>query len=148
MTIWFNKTTGGVAPLSAMSRDRAEAQGFISFSSPYEARFLAGEKPESWDNPVLPDRRKLYKLARKTEVWFHASKYAPLNTQGLLASLTASSTLDEEDILEDIFNFFYGIIVELASNSMPFTEDMKTEIDAWLAASYFDWTVADVEALL
>lgn len=97
---------------------------------------------------LLPDRRQLYSLTRNTPVWFHASAHAPQNTQGLYVALTASSELNEASVLDDIFNLFYGILVELDAAGQPFPATMKTDIDNWLEQSSFAWRVADVEAAI
>lgn len=114
--IWINKEHGIVCPSDAFtSIELAHQAGFTQHHTPYDDRFLAGEKPASWDQLVLPDRAKFHKLASGSELWLHISNHAPDLAGLLYTAIGLPETFDNEAVLRDIRNMMEAIIASLGT---------------------------------
>jgi hypothetical protein len=79
-------------------------------------RLLQGERPESWNMLLLPDRPKFHKMASGSELWAHISTYTPGLASLLYTALTTSTAFDNTTVMSDIKNMMRGIVAQLGSD--------------------------------
>ena len=127
-------------------------------------RLIAGERPESWNMLVLPDRRKFHELASGSQLWSHISVHTPALSMLLYIALTASSELNQATVMTDVKNMMRGIVAQLGTDhalhstqSLTMSNDpndpeglpipigtLADELDSMLSESFFRFTYADL----
>jgi hypothetical protein len=135
-----------------------------SVSDEYYARLMHGERPASWDQLLLPDRKHFHELVSGSQLWDHISQYTPSAAMLLYIALTASSTLNQSTVLDNIKDMVYLVVVQLGSDhALHSTPSSKTttdpndpeglpisvgtladELDTMLSESFFGFTYADL----
>ncbi len=138
-----------------------------SVSEEYAQRLLQGERPKSWDMLVLPCRKRFHELASGSQLWDHISTHTPALSMLLYIALTASSTLDQVAVMQDVINMMKGIVAQLgddhalhSTQSLTIVNDpsdpeglpisigtLADELDSMLSESFFGFTYADLGGL-
>jgi hypothetical protein len=133
-------------------------------SDEYHVRLIHGERPQSWDKLLLPDRAKLHELTSGSELWQHISQYAPSAATLLYIALTSSSQLNQAVVTQNIKDMMHLVVAHLGSDhalhstpSSKITNDpddpealpisvgsLADELDAILAESFFPFTYVDL----